>query len=242
MRHTLFISDLHLAETEPTIARLFLKFLKDYASNPEVDALYILGDFFNVWVGDDDTSPFIENIKQELQSLVAPVYLMPGNRDFLLGQTFASQCKVFLIPDPYKIDLYGKPTLLMHGDILCTKDKLQTIFRRLTQGNLSRQLFLTLPINLRRSMAKFVHDFSTRNNTHKSSEKMDIVQNALIKRLFESNCMQIIHGHTHKPNIYNFTIENKNIRRIVLGSWEHESGQTLQYNADGTCEILYLKS
>lgn len=240
MRHTLFIADLHLAETKPKIAELFFKFLKDYASNPEVDALYILGDFFHVWVGDDDTSPFIEIVKRELRSVVAPVYLMTGNRDFLLDGKFAAQSKVLLIPDPYTLNLYGKSTLLVHGDILCIKDKLQVIFRCLTKKGLCQKLFLSLPIKLRIAMANLMQKFSTKCNQRKSLEKMDVVQSEVIKKLRQYNCEQVIHGHIHRPNIYNFTVESINIRRVVLANWTDDLGQALKYNADGSYEMLQI--
>jgi UDP-2,3-diacylglucosamine hydrolase len=240
MRHSLFIADLHLGENKPKIAELFFKFLKEYASNPQVDALYILGDFFHVWVGDDDISPFTEIVKKELRALITPVYLMAGNRDFLLDGKFASQSQVLLIPDPYILNLYGKPTLLIHGDILCTKDKLQIIFRCLTKRGLCQKLFLALPLKLRKSMANFMQNLSCRCNQRKSLEKMDVVQSEVIKKLREYNCEQMIHGHIHRPNIYNFTAENINIRRIVLANWDDNLGQALKYNTDGSYEILQI--
>src|SRR3989338_620425 len=159
----LFISDLHLQATEPQIAELFLQFLQQQAS--QAQALYILGDFFETWSGDDDQTSFHQTIQLALKTLTThvPVYIMHGNRDFLLGERFMATTGCQLLADPTKIQLFGVPTLLMHGDTLCTADIRYQRFRRLVRQNWLQKLFLLLPLSLRRGVAKRLRASSRRH-------------------------------------------------------------------------------
>lgn len=235
MKHTIFISDLHLNSNQPQLTKLFFQFITS-ADVITADALYILGDFFALWAGDDDYSDFNKQIKLALSKTAEkiPVYLMPGNRDFVLGKKFAAECNCTLLPDPYKIDLYGTPTILTHGDILCTKDYLQIIFRKLTQNKIFLKLFLLLPLKLRLKMADLTHHISGKTKKKKSDEIMDVDIDAINQMLLRYNCSQIIHGHTHKPHIYNFVFDDKPARRIVLGDWEDNTPHILIYFENST--------
>ena len=145
MKYTLIISDLHLSEAKPRTVKLLQQFIAKWAA--KADALYILGDLFELWAGDDDRTEFntkIIELLKDLSSQNVKVYLMPGNRDFILGETFAKECNCSLLPDPYKTTIYGVPLLLTHGDILCTKDRAAVLFRLLTNNSICKKLLLML--------------------------------------------------------------------------------------------------
>ena len=180
--HIIFIADLHLSPTQPKVTNLFFKFIEDTA--PKADALYILGDFFKFWVGDDDRSIFNEQIKKALKTISSkiPVYLMPGNRDFILGQTFAKESGCILISDPYKIDLYNKPTLLTHGDILCSKDMKHCIFRTITRFPHGIAIFLKLPLKFRTWLASSIQKYSAKTKLSKDKSTL-LPQTSTIKKL-----------------------------------------------------------
>jgi UDP-2,3-diacylglucosamine hydrolase len=224
--HTLFISDLHLQPEHPHITDAFIELMRTRA--PMADALYILGDFFEVWVGDDDRSAFNEQIKTELYHATQaglPVYFMWGNRDFLIGKQFAADTGVVLINDPTPISLYGKKYLLMHGDSLCTDDTKHQAFRKKTRNTLYRQLFLSQPLSWRRSIARKVRKKSMVRNLTLTPDIMDITHSALddISKNYEIDC--VIHGHTHRPMISG--------SRIVLGAW-HKNASILSINSTTT--------
>lgn len=230
-KHTLFIADLHLSAAKPKLTEIFLRFLETEAAH--ADALYILGDLFEIWAGDDDKSEFNESIKTALKNLTTtsiPIYLMPGNRDFILGETFAKESNCMLLNDPCAIALYGTTIVLTHGDILCTKDKAMVWFRRLTRNQLSRKIFLLLPLRFRSKLAHYIHAKSTQNKKTKDMAVMDIDTNAVTKLLELHQAKLLIHGHTHKSGIYE--------QRIVLDEWTDHAGNYLQYNAGGEGELL----
>jgi UDP-2,3-diacylglucosamine hydrolase len=236
-KYTYFISDLHLDENLATINEKFYFFLNKMA--PTAEAVYILGDLFRLWLGDDVTSDYIVTIKQSLKKLSekVPVFVMPGNRDYLLGFTFARDTGCQILGDPTLINLYGDLTLLSHGDIFCTKDLILMLFRRLILNKYVMKVFTFLPRKLRQDIAESVHAQSTRNNQLKSSVKMDVSQNKISKTMKQKNAKQIIHGHTHKAVIDNFLIDQLPVRRISLDDWDIQ-GHALKYYEDGNIEVL----
>ena len=226
--HILFISDLHLTANEPLITQHFFYFLEHIA--PHAEALYILGDFFESYIGDDDPDPFIPTIITALKKVSdagLPIFFMPGNRDFLLGKRFAKQAGIQRIPDPFVTSLYGKSTLLMHGDFLCIDDKGHQRFRRITGNKLLQALFLLLPISFRQKLARQLRDESQQYNQVKSAEIMDVNENAVNQAIEKNHAILLIHGHTHKPMITE--------KRIVLGAW-HEKGNYLRVDSAGKIE------
>ena len=251
---TLFISDLHLHASRPHITERFFKFLKEQA--PKAEAVYILGDFFEVWAGDDhfnehDTS--VINALADFSKTNILVYFMHGNRDFLIGQRFAKLAKCILIPDPTVIELYGNRVLLMHGDSLCTLDVSHQRFRKFSRNPIIRWLFLFLPRSLRSKVAGEIRAASKRTQTKEpfqptsrtsnsqakevieksisNNEKYDVTQNAVEKALKTHKAFCLIHGHTHKPGIHNFCLNNNEAKRIVLGEWG-EKGNMLAFEKD----------
>lgn len=235
MNHTLFISDLHLEPGKPEITLCFLNFLKNHALRAE--SLYILGDFFEVWVGDDDASPFNVSIIHALREITdhkIPVYLMPGNRDFLIGHQFAKQAGCQLLKDPTLIDLYGVPTLLAHGDQLCTKDSKHQIFRKYTQHPIFRTIFLALPLWLRKKIARMIRQKSQKHTATTSYDLMDVTPEAVTSLLKKYGASRLIHGHTHKPGVHVHDTQ----QRFVLGDW-HTHGSALRCDEKG-CVLITI--
>lgn len=224
-KNTLFTSDAHLSPTEPEIAKLFLNFLENI--DEQTDALYILGDLFKFWVGDDNASEFNKTIKQALKKLSAkiPIYLMPGNRDFTLGQTFTKESGCVLIPDPYVINLYGIQTVLTHGDILCTKDKMHCLFRKIIRIPFGINLFLKLPIKFRIWLASKIQSYSAKTKLKKAKNSMLVQPDAIQDLLIRHKAAKLIHGHTHCME----TTEN----RTALGEWRENKTNILSCCPNG---------
>lgn len=233
MKHaTLFISDLHLDPNQPQITNTFFYFLDHIAR--DADALYILGDFFESYIGDDDNDPFIQIIARGLHQLTqlgVPIFVMHGNRDFLMGSQFEKYSGASLIPDPSVISLYGKKFLLAHGDSLCTDDKSHQRFRKITRNTLIQKIFLSLPISFRKKLAGQLRADSMQHNQKKSADIMDVTENAVIQALKTNNALRIIHGHTHRPMISE--------QRIVLDAW-HDHGNYLQIDQAGNAELINI--
>ena len=222
---TIFISDLHLHDAKPKITQLFRDFLKDTA--PEADALYILGDFFDAWIGDDDVTDYNKSIQQDIKQLVktgVPVFIVPGNRDFLLGDKFAQASGCRILTDPSCIDLYGTPTVLTHGDMLCTKDTIHIVFRKLVNSVTLKKIFLFLPLELRRFIANTVRKISSSKKRKKYSSPKYVSKKVVTKLLQQFDAKQIIHGHLHKAEMH----ESNECKRIVLGEW-HKKPSILIY-------------
>jgi UDP-2,3-diacylglucosamine hydrolase len=240
-KHTIFIADLHLSPAEPKTVNLFFKFFEGIA--PQTEALYILGDLFKFWVGDDDTSEFNEQIKTALKTLShkIPIYLMPGNRDFILGQYFAKACGCTLLPDPCKIDLYNKPTLLTHGDILCTKDIKHCFFRAITRLPFAIAIFLKLPLKFRIWLASNIQKYSAKTKLTKNKNSLLPQINAAKKLMTKYNTSQIIHGHIHNVETEEFTLNNQKMLRLSLGEWNDAGGSVLIYYPDGQREFKSFK-
>lgn len=235
---TFFISDIHLDESHPEIARLFFDFLLSL----QADALYILGDLFDVWMGDDTATPFHQSIISALKSVVQkgiPIYLMPGNRDFLLGSAFEKASGCQLLSDPTVINLYGQPTLLMHGDTLCTQDKRYLAFRRVVRNPYVQVVFLKLPLFIRQSIAQSLRQASQRHTAQTTAEIMDVTPALIPDIMRQYQVKQLIHGHTHRPAIHYISQPQGQIRRIVLGDWDC-SGHMLEYVPSGEAKLIFF--
>jgi len=236
---TLFISDLHLEPQRPQITRLFYDFLRGQARQAE--ALYILGDLFEVWIGDDACSPLAEEVADRLRALAdsgVALHLMPGNRDFLLGKTFAARAGCQLLSDPFTIDLYGVRTLLLHGDTLCTQDVGYQRFRRIVRSAPCRRTFLALPATLRRRIAGSLRARSTAATRHKPAAIMDADPKAVVEVMRRHAVTRLIHGHTHRPAVHAVGRGGRRGERIVLGNW-YAQGSVLRCTPEGyRLEIL----
>ncbi len=221
----LFISDLHLDPKRPQIIGLFLQFLQQAAR--EAEAVYILGDLFEAWIGDDAVNgdePPLAAMRALTQAGV-PLYVMRGNRDFLLGDRFEALTGATLLPDPTVIDLHGEPTLLMHGDTLCIDDKGYQQFRAMVHNPQWQQMFLAKPIPERLEMAKAARQESTSRNASLDEYLMDVNQGAVEAAMREHKVRRLIHGHTHRPAIHDFQLDGQNVQRIVLGDWYDQGSQ-----------------
>lgn len=235
---TLFISDLHLESERPEIAAQFFQLLKN--SIGTIDALYILGDFFESWIGDDDLSPFHQEVIDALKSATTnglPIYFMHGNRDFLLGKQFFNATGCQFLPDESKILLYNTPVLLMHGDTLCTLDKKYQQSRKKMRNPIIQKLFLLLPLQLRRYIANKMRQTSMQHIQIASAESMDVTQSAVMNVMQKHHVLYLIHGHTHRPAIHQFSIDEHPATRIVLASWE-QHGSMLMWDASGNKELI----
>ncbi|MGL4250616.1 MAG: UDP-2,3-diacylglucosamine diphosphatase [Aeromonas sp.] len=224
---TLFISDIHLCGERPDMTAALVRFLAKEAVG--ADALYVLGDLFEFWIGDDDPNPLHQQIADAFLALSQqnlPIYFIHGNRDFLLGQQFATRAGMTLLGDPCVIDLYGERVVLSHGDLLCTLDLGYQKFRRITQLKWLRWLFLQLPLARRQAIARKMRGQSQMENAHKSQRIMDVTPAAVDDTLRAHDCRMMIHGHTHRPAIHHFMLDGEPARRIVLGDW-FEQGSVL---------------
>jgi UDP-2,3-diacylglucosamine hydrolase len=222
--HTLFISDLHLHESRPQITRAFFHFLHTQAIHAE--ALYILGDFFDAWIGDDDDSELVQDVARELhqlRELGVAIYFMHGNRDFLLGEAYASRAGMILIRDGTIIDLYGTATLLMHGDSLCTDDVEYQQFRTMVRSAQWQQQILAQPLAARRALAAQLREKSQSMNSLKADDIMDVSPTEVVAQMQAAGVTRMIHGHTHRPARHSLTVNEQSAERIVLGDW-HDSG------------------
>lgn len=241
MPYTLFISDLHLSESEPHITRLFLNFTRD--SIARADALYILGDLFEYWAGDDDlNTPFHRQITDALHALSShgtQIFIMHGNRDFLMDQQLAQACRASLLPDPTLLDLYGTPTLLTHGDALCSDDTQYQTFRKKVRDPAWRSNFLAQPLLQRKAQIEEIRSISKSEKQSKSMDIMDVNQDAVAELLRSHNYPRLIHGHTHRPALHQHIVDGISCERWVLGDW-HATGDALRCDAAG-CSRLSIK-
>ena len=231
---TLFISDLHLCGARPAITGLFLDFLRDRAR--EAEALYILGDLFEYWIGDEAVTqeefrPVIRGLR-ELTTKGTPVFVMHGNRDFLMADGFekASGCR--LLADPVRVNLYDTPTLLMHGDSLCTGDVEYMAFRTQVRNPAWQKEFLAKPVAERDRIVRDFREISKNSTASKKPEIMDTNQQAVEAVMREHGVRRLIHGHTHRPKEHVFDLDGQPARRMVLGDW-YEQGSVLRVDANG---------
>lgn len=221
---TLFISDLHLHESRPQITRAFFDFLHTQAIGAE--KLYILGDFFDAWIGDDDDSPLISEVANELKKLSdagTEIFLMHGNRDFLLGEDFAKKVGAKMVAEGTVINLYGHPTLILHGDQLCTSDEQYIAFRKQVRSPLWQQQILAQPLAARRVLAAQLREKSQEMNSLKAEDILDVTQSEVVQVMDDAKVTRLIHGHTHRPARHPLEINNGPAERIVLGDWHDKA-------------------
>lgn len=214
----LLISDLHLHEERPDITGAFLAFLQQHAKHAQ--ALYILGDFFEVWIGDDAISPFQRSIAQALSAVAASgtqIYLMHGNRDFLIGNDFCKLADCQLLADPSLIKLAGESVLLMHGDSLCTSDKSYIRLRRVLRNPLILLILRNLPLRTRQRLAGDLRQKSKASTRMKASDITDVNPEEVARVMAQYKVRTLIHGHTHRPAVHDLGNEKQ---RIVLGDWD----------------------
>ncbi len=231
--YTLFISDLHLHESRPQITRAFFHFLHTQAINAE--SLYILGDFFDAWIGDDDDAELPQQVADELLALTrngVTIYFMHGNRDFLLGDSYAKKSGMIIIPEGTVIDLYGTATLLVHGDALCTDDKDYQAFRAMVRSAQWQQQVLAQPLAARRALAAQLRDKSQSMNSLKAADIMDVTPAEVVKQMEEAKVQVMIHGHTHRPARHKLLANNRPAERIVLGDW-HDFAWCIRADSNG---------
>ena len=234
MRDTLFISDLHLAPERPRIVEQFFRFLAGPAQGAE--ALYVLGDLFEYWVGDDDLDdPLNHSVAQGFSGLAAKgiaVYFMHGNRDLLVGAQFAERSRARLLEDPTVIDLYGQPALLMHGDTLCTDDLEYQKFRAYAHDAQNQSRFLAQPVAARHAELAALRQKSESAKQGKTAEIMDVNIAAVEQALRSAGYPRLIHGHTHRPGRHVHRVDGHDCERWVLGDW-YDNGSYLRCSAAG---------
>jgi len=227
---TLFIADLHLSDQRPEITKLFTKFLKNEAR--QCRALYILGDLFEAWLGDDCILPTYQEIIQHIEELTSsniPVYFIHGNRDFLIGSRFAELTGCQLLDETTIINIDEQQYLILHGDTLCTDDVKYQQFRSMVRNpEWQEQLLAKTPAE-RIALAKQYREISQTETSEKADDIMDVNQQEVESALRNANVNTMIHGHTHRPNIHTFELDGKQAQRIVLGDWyKHGSALKLE--------------
>ena len=230
---TLFISDLHLEAGQPEIGEQFLSFLSGEARGAE--ALYILGDLFDVWLGDDDPNPYYDAMKQALRDLRSsglPVYFMHGNRDFMIGADFATETGVEILSDPTVVDLYGENVLLCHGDSLCTDDVQYQQIRAMTRSPEWQAMMRAKSIEERIAFAIEARKQSMERGEALSDEIMDVNQDAVVSLLREYDVNTLLHGHTHRPAVHEVDLGDGTAVRIVLGDW-YDQGSVVRWDENG---------
>lgn len=230
---TLFISDLHLEADRPDITEQFLAFLAGEARDAE--RLYILGDLFEVWLGDDDPTELPARVRTALRELVdagTPCAFMHGNRDFLVGETFAGQTGCELLDEHTVVELYGERVLLMHGDLLCTDDVEYLRFRAMVRNPAWQQQMLALPFEQRVQLARGMREQTAEAAAGKDAQIMDVNQGAVEQTMREKGVSMLLHGHTHRPNVHTFALDDADATRIVLGDW-YTQGSLVRWDNNG---------
>lgn len=225
----LLISDLHLEDGRPDITRTLLHFLEERAGRCQ--ALYILGDLFEVWIGDDEVTALSTEIAAALSDFHragSEIYLLHGNRDFLLGEDYAERCGARLIHEPYTLSSNNTRFLLLHGDILCTDDHEYMEFRAMVRNPAWQKQFLAQTLEARREFARQAREQSQSATRHKRMEIMDVNQEAVLRLIQEQQQTRIIHGHTHRPDIHQITLPQaidgrSQATRTVLGDWDRKA-------------------
>lgn len=244
MQHIYFISDLHLQAKSPQSAEGFVHFLREQTH--QAKALYILGDFFEIWLGDDSIGDFEKKIIEELARATdagLPIYFIRGNRDFLIGKTFSEKTGLVLLQDPSIVNIFGNPWLISHGDYLCTDDLAHMKLRKLTLNPFAQFLFLKLPLSIRQKMGAHLRGKSRQHKKSQTMEMMDINFKTLEKEMRRYQVTHIIHGHTHQGKIEERMQNNSPTTRVVLGDW-HRTAKILRCTEDGKfiLETLDLSS
>ncbi|MGP1959018.1 MAG: UDP-2,3-diacylglucosamine diphosphatase [Arsenophonus sp. NC-CH8-MAG3] len=235
----LFISDLHLSEKNPSITVSFLRFLREQAS--QAKALYILGDFFDYWIGDDDPSLLLELIVQELKKLKSKgvsCYFIHGNRDFLLGKKFAKESGMILLPAEKTLTLHGHNILILHGDTLCTDDISYQRYRKRVYNRWLQKLFLALPLSTRHRIAERIRKNSQSAIRRKPEFITDVNKQTVIEKFRKYQVDWMIHGHTHRPATHEINVNGKILYRAVLGAWD-QNGSIIKITPK-TIELFYF--
>jgi UDP-2,3-diacylglucosamine hydrolase len=235
--HTLFASDLHLDSEAPWAIDAFLAFLEGPAR--EAHALYLLGDLFEAWVGDDDDDAANARACDGLAALTragTPVFAMHGNRDFLLGESFEKRTGVKLLPDPVVVDLHGLPTLLSHGDVFCTEDLPYQELRSIVRERSWQRRFLALPLSARRALATAARAGSKAHTERQVPVLMDVNPDAVIHALHATGARRLIHGHTHRPAIHELSVDGHKAERVVLAPW-YEAASCVAIDDAGVREV-----
>jgi len=230
---TLFISDLHLDAGEPRTIRRFLEFID--AEALAAQALYILGDLFEAWIGDDDDDAHLRPIVAALARVTGagvPCAVMHGNRDFLLGARFCAATGCRLLGDYERIDLYGEPVLLTHGDLLCTDDTRYMALRGQLRDPQWQREFLAKPLAERRKIAAGLRELSAVEIAAKSYDIMDVNQQTVAQTMRDFEVSLLLHGHTHRPAVHRFVLDGKPATRVVLGAW-HDAATIVRWSASG---------
>jgi UDP-2,3-diacylglucosamine hydrolase len=230
---TLFISDLHLDGSRPEVTQQFLRFLE--IEGRKADALYILGDLFELWIGDDDTDPEKRRIVAALADLTrsgVPCSILRGNRDFLLGDRFGKESGCTLLEEGTVVDLYGEPVLLMHGDTLCTDDHSYQRLRRILHNRVVQWILRTLSLDRRSALAAKIREGSKAHTTRTAPVIMDVNAGAVASAFAERSVSTLVHGHTHRPAIHSLEVAGRPVKRIVLGDW-YTQGSVLEWSPVG---------
>ncbi|HCW3073064.1 TPA: UDP-2,3-diacylglucosamine diphosphatase [Enterobacter roggenkampii] len=236
---TLFIADLHLQTEEPAITAGFLRFLRGEAKS--ADALYILGDLFEAWIGDDDPNPLHREMAAAIHALVdsgVPCYFIHGNRDFLIGKRYARESGMTLLPEEQVLDLYGRKVLIMHGDTLCTDDTGYLAFRAKVHTPWIQKVFLALPLFIRNRIAARMRAGSKAANSSKSMTIMDVNPQAVVRVMEKHDVQWLIHGHTHRPDVHYLIANGQPAHRVVLGAW-HTEGSMVKVTPEGVELIAF---
>ena len=232
---TLFVSDLHLDAASPEIARQFHAFLAGEARSAA--ALYILGDLFEAWLGDDDPDPSARSTVAALRALVdagVPCFVMHGNRDFLIGERFCRETGATLVEDGTVVEVHGERVLLMHGDALCTDDVSYQRLRRIVRSPVVRWVFRHMTLEQRRALARKMRAGSREHVGMTAPEIMDVNAAAVAQAFRAAGVRTLIHGHTHRPAVHELDVDGAPSRRIVLGDW-YSQGSVLEWSRDSFC-------
>ncbi|MYL24123.1 UDP-2,3-diacylglucosamine diphosphatase [Halomonas alkaliantarctica] len=228
---TLLIADLHLSEHTPDITQGFINYLATTAVDAQ--AVYILGDLFDAWIGDDlldyphplaDVATRVATALSTLANNGTRVYLMHGNRDFFIGQRFADACSATLLPDIQEAELHGIPLVLLHGDSLCTLDKDYMAFREQSRDPQWQAQMLALPLEQRLELASSLRQQSGAANAKKADAIMDVTPSEVVKLMEKRGVATMIHGHTHRPKVHDLTVDGVPAKRFVLGDWDSQHG------------------
>jgi UDP-2,3-diacylglucosamine hydrolase len=230
---TLFVSDLHLDAGRPETTRQFIEFIDREALRAE--RLYILGDLFEAWIGDDDDDPALAPILEalaRLRSAGVPCDIMHGNRDFLLGERFCAATGCRLLGDFETVDVHGRKVLLTHGDLLCTDDTRYLSLRSTLRDPAWQREFLSKPLAERRTIAADLRRMSATEIAAKAEDIMDVNADTVSSTMRRFGVELLLHGHTHRPAVHRFTLDGRDAARIVLGAW-YEQGSVLRWDANG---------
>tara|TARA_B100000900_G_scaffold372494_1_gene352447 strand:- start:1428 stop:2153 length:726 start_codon:yes stop_codon:yes gene_type:complete len=230
---TVFLSDIHISDQHPEISKHLEEFLLEEGS--KTDAIFVLGDLFEYWLGDDDPNPLFREIKQLLKRLSdknISIFFIHGNRDFLIGESFAEETGCHILNDPHIIDLCDKRVLISHGDMFCTDDKEYQLFRNQTRDPAWKEFILSKSLSFREEFAKQARLESSKHISSNKNEIMDVNKDEILKMYEKYNVDIIIHGHTHRPAIHDVFFNGRNCQRIVLGDW-YEQGSILKCDETG---------